>query len=124
VKNDLTSKRAVVSRHHVGGFIDLSAETRREVATAERVRGPPQGLRAPVPGDVLEAAGARLDDDHQPRFAMLLVRERLDSIAQTVRAAPAEIDQRAGRIVERLRLRLRTHVCDRASAAGNAPTNG
>jgi DNA-binding NarL/FixJ family response regulator len=80
-------------------------------------------VMAPVPRDVFEAAVAQLDDGDLPVFALLLDREPLDSIAQALRADPAEIAWRAQRIVGRLRPRLRTHVDDQAVEAGSTPEN-
>jgi DNA-binding NarL/FixJ family response regulator len=74
-----------------------------------------EAVMSPVPRDVFEAAVARLDDDDLPVFAMLLDREPLNSIAETLRADEAEIGWRAERIVGRLRPRLDTHADDRAA---------
>jgi hypothetical protein len=64
----------------------------------------------PIPRDVFEAAVAKLDDDDLPVFAMLLDREAHGSIAQALRADPAEIARRARRIVGRLRPQLGADV--------------
>jgi hypothetical protein len=68
-----------------------------------------------VPRDAFEAAVARLDDDDLPVFAMLLDREPLDSLAQSLRADEADIS--AQRIVGRPGPRLGGHADDRAIAA-------
>ena len=71
-----------------------------------------------IPRDVFEAAVAKLDDDDLPVFAMLLDREPLDSIAQALRADPAETARRARRIVGRLRPQIGAGVDGQAIKMG------
>jgi DNA-binding NarL/FixJ family response regulator len=91
------------------GVVDKAAPVQtllmalRSVANGESVM-------SPLPRDVFEAAVARLDDDDLPVFAMLLDREPLDSIAQTLRTDRADVSRRAQRIVGRLRPRLEAHA--------------
>lgn len=98
------------------GVVDKAGSVRM-LLTAIRSVANGEAAMAPVSRDVFEAAVAQLDDADLPVFAMLLDREPLDSIAQALRADPAEIAWRAQRIVGRLRPRLRTHVHDQPVAA-------
>jgi DNA-binding NarL/FixJ family response regulator len=92
------------------GPVSALLTTLRTVATGEVAT-------SPIPHHVFEAAVARLDDDDLPVFAMLLDREPLASIAQTLRVDESEITWRARRIVGRLRPRLGAPVDHRAIAA-------
>jgi DNA-binding NarL/FixJ family response regulator len=60
----------------------------------------------PVPHHAHESAVAKLDDEDLPVFAMLLDRQPVETIAQTLRTEPSEIAWRAERIVGRLRPRI------------------
>ena len=86
------------------GVVD-KAEPVHTLLTTVRRAAAGDLVTAPVPRDAFEAAVARLDDEDLPVFAMLLDREPLDSIADTLRVDPAEVNRRAQRIVGRLRPR-------------------
>jgi DNA-binding NarL/FixJ family response regulator len=60
----------------------------------------------PVPRDAFESAVNRLEDDDLPIFAMLLDREPVDVIANTLGTERGEISWRVQRIIGRLRPKL------------------
>jgi DNA-binding NarL/FixJ family response regulator len=62
----------------------------------------------PVPRDAFEGAVQRLRDDDLPVFAMLLDRESVESIAQTLGLDRDDVSERVQRIVGRLAPRLRS----------------
>jgi DNA-binding NarL/FixJ family response regulator len=70
----------------------------------------------PVPREAFEAAVNRLGDDELPVFALLLDREPLDVIAETLGTDRDEASWRVHRIIGRLRPRLRVDPDDRAAA--------
>ena len=88
------------------------AEPVQALLTALRRVASGETVLPPVPRGVFESAVGRLDDDDLPVFAMLLDREPLDSIAETLRTDRAEISRRAQRIVGRLRPRLAVRADD------------
>ena len=102
------------------GVVDKAGPV-RTLLTAIRSVANGDAAMAPVPRDAFEAAVAQLDDADLPVFAMLLDREPLDSIAQALRADPADIAWRAQRIVGRLRPRLRTQLDAQPVEARSAP---
>jgi DNA-binding NarL/FixJ family response regulator len=101
------------------GVVD-KAEPVRTLLTALRRVALGEIVLPQVPGDVFEAAVARLEDDDLPVFAMLLDREPLDSIARALRTDEAEVGWRTQRIVGRLRPRLGARADNLAVEAGNS----
>jgi hypothetical protein len=101
------------------GVVD-KAEPVRTLLTALRRVALGEVVLSSIPGDVFEAAVAKLEDEDLPVFAMLLDREPLDSIARALRTDEAEINWRAQRIVGRLRPRLGARVDDLAIQAGQS----
>ena len=98
------------------GVVDKAGPVSALLATLRTVASGEVAM-PPIPHDVFEAAVPRLDDDDLPVFAMLLDREPLASIAQTLGVDEAEINWRARRIVGRLRPRLGAPADHRAIAA-------
>lgn len=95
--------------------IDKSAPVSDLLVAVRRVGTGHEAL-GPVPRDAFESAVARLDDEDLPVFALLLDREPINSIAEALRADPAEVSRRAQRIVGRLRPRLGGRSEDHATA--------
>ena len=95
--------------------VDKAEPVQTLLAAVRRAAGGEVVMGA-VPRDAFEAAVARLQDDDLPVFAMLLDRERYDSIAEALRIEPAEVSRRAQRIVGRLRPRRSVDLDDVARA--------
>jgi DNA-binding NarL/FixJ family response regulator len=91
---------------HADAVVDKADDVR---VLLSAIRAVARGERAlpPVPRTAFEAGVNRLEDDDLPVFAMLLDRESVDAIAETLGADRAEAAWRAQRIVGRLQPRLR-----------------
>ncbi len=116
--------RRMKSRRRPPAVVLYMAETTPELVLAARVAqadalvdkaSPVQDLAAAirraaageaafpdVPRESYAAAVSRLDDADLPIFAMLLDRESVDSIAETLRTRPGDVAWRAQRIAGRL----------------------
>jgi two-component system response regulator DevR len=105
------------------GLVDKAAPVKTLLSAVRRAASG-DIVMSPVSPDAFEAAVAHLDDDDLPVFAMLLDREPLESIAETLGADRAEVSRRAQRIVGRLRPRLANKMDDRAVDARAASETG
>lgn len=86
------------------GIVDKADPVAMLLAAIRRVGHGGSALPA-VSADAYEDAAAMLDQDDLPVFAMLVDRETIDSIADTLRIDPAEVSRRARRIIGRLKPR-------------------
>lgn len=90
---------------HKPRIVDKAEPVARLLAAIRRIgQG---GTTLPlVPADAFEGVAATLDAEDLPVFAMLVARETIDSIADTLRTDPAEVARRARRIIARLKPRM------------------
>jgi DNA-binding NarL/FixJ family response regulator len=92
---------------HADAVVDKADDVHVLLSAIRAVAGG-ERLLPPVPRDAFEAGVSRLEDDDLPVFAMLLDRESVDAIADTLGTDRAEASWRAQRIVGRLRPRQPT----------------
>jgi DNA-binding NarL/FixJ family response regulator len=99
---------------HADAVVD-KADDVRVLLSAIRAIARGETLLPPVPRDAFEAAVNRLEDDDLPVFAMLLDREPIDVIANTLGTERREISWRAQRIIGKLRPKLSGGAATRPS---------
>ena len=90
---------------HADAVVD-KADDVRVLLSAIRAVARGETRLPPVPRDAFESAVNRLEDEDLPVFAMLLDREPVDVIANTLGAQRAEVSWRVHRIIGRLRPKL------------------
>jgi DNA-binding NarL/FixJ family response regulator len=84
------------------GIVDKADPVARLLAAIRRI-GQGATTLPLVPADAYEGVAATLDEEDAPVFAMLVDRETIDSIADTLRTDAAEVARRARWIIARLK---------------------
>jgi DNA-binding NarL/FixJ family response regulator len=99
---------AILAAHaaHADAVVD-KAESVSVLLSAIRAVARGETMLPPVPRAAFEAGVSRLADEDLPIFAMLLDREPVDAIAQTLGSDRHEVTWRVQRIIGRLRPKLR-----------------
>ena len=101
-------------------LVDKSAPV-DQLLTAIRIVAAGGTVLPEVPREAYESAVGRIDDEDLPVLAMLLDREPVPAIADTLRCDPGEVAWRAQRIVGRLRPAIRSGTEEPAVAGGAEP---